>query len=89
MDVRPGKNTPTTTPRAGRGSGAGLRKPRRDALGPRKDIIFRLPEAVAHQLKVVAAYEEMTIQDFCEQAIVPKIQQAMEKHGLSAEQLAR
>jgi hypothetical protein len=44
---------------------------------------------VAHQLKIVAAYEGMTIQDFCAQAIMPQIQQAMQKHGLSAEQLAR
>jgi hypothetical protein len=31
----------------------------------------------------------MTVQDFCEQAIVPQIQKAMDKHGLSAEQIAR
>jgi hypothetical protein len=73
----------------GRGSGAGLRKRQSDARGPRKDIIIRLPEAVAYQLKIVAAYEQMTVQDFCVQAIVPQIQQAMHKHGLTAEQLAR
>lgn len=55
MEVRPG-NTPTTAQRAGRGSGSGLRKQRRDALGVRKDIIIRLPEEVARQLKVVAAW---------------------------------
>jgi hypothetical protein len=88
MEIRPG-STPATAPRAGRGSGAGARKRRSDALGPRKDIIIRLPEAVAHQLKVVASHEKMTVQDFCEQAIVPEIRKAMAKHGLTAEQLAR
>jgi predicted DNA binding CopG/RHH family protein len=88
MEVRPG-HTPTTTQRTGRGSGSGLRKQRRDALGPRKDIIVRLPEEVARQLKVVAACEGMTIQDFCEEAIMPQIRKAMEKHGLSPEQIAR
>jgi hypothetical protein len=88
MEIRPGP-TPTPVQRLVRGSGARARKRRSDALGPRKDIIIRLPEAVAHQLKVVAACEHMTVQDFCEQAIVPEIRKAMEKHGLTAEQLAR
>jgi hypothetical protein len=88
MEIRP-ISIPVTGAGVGRGSGAGLRKRRSDALGLRKDIIIRLPEALARQLKVVAACEGMTIQDFCEQAILPQIQQAMEKHGLTAEQLAR
>ena len=88
MEIRP-TNTPVTGGGTGRGSGASLRKRRSDARGLRKDIIIRLPEAVAHQLKIVAAYEGMTVQAFCEQAILPQIQQAMHKHGLSAEQLAR
>jgi hypothetical protein len=88
MDIRPGK-TQVTGPRAGRGSGAGVRKRRSDALGLRKDVIIRLPEAVAHQLKVVAACEGMTVRDFCELAIVPQIRKAMDKHGLTAEQLAQ
>jgi hypothetical protein len=88
MEVRP-SHTPTTTQRTGRGSGSDLRKQRRDALGPRKDIIVRLPEEVARQLKVVAACEGITVQDFCAQAIVPQIRKAMDKHGLSAEQIAR
>jgi hypothetical protein len=88
MEIRPIKTTDMGE-RVGRGSGAGLRKRRSDARGPRKDIIIRLPEAVAHQLKVVAACEGMTVQAFCEDAIMPQIQQAMHKHGLSAEQLAR
>jgi hypothetical protein len=88
MEIRPA-NTPALGPRIGRGSGARMRKQRSDTLGPRKDIIIRLPEAVAHHLKVVAACEGMTVQDFCEQAIVPQIQQAMDRHGLTAEQLAR
>jgi len=88
MDIRPGH--PSTTPaRAGRGSGERLRQQRRDTLGPRKAIIIRLSEETAHQLKVVAAYEKMTTQDFCEQAIVPCIREAMAKHGLSAEQISR
>jgi hypothetical protein len=88
METRPGTHRVSKL-RESRGSGPGVRKRRSDALGLRKDIIVRLPEAVAHQLKIVAAYESMTVQDFCEQAIVPQIQKAMHKHGLSAEQLAR
>jgi hypothetical protein len=88
MDVRPGSK-PTTTQRAGRGSGSGLRQQRRDALGLRKDIIIRLPEEVARHLKVVAACEGLTVQDFCAQVIIPQIQKVMDKHGLSAEQLSR
>ena len=88
MDVRPGSK-PTTTQGTGRGSGSGLRKQRRDALGSRKDIIIRLPEAVARQLKVVAACEGLTVQDFCAHVIIPEIQKVMQKHGLSAEQIAR
>jgi hypothetical protein len=88
MEIRPGKSKPPK-PGESRGSGPGTRKRRSDALEPRKDVIFRLPEELAHQLKVVAACEGTTVQDFCEDAIVPKIQQAMKKHGLSAEQIAR
>jgi hypothetical protein len=88
MEIRPGV-TSTPVQRVGRGSGAGARKRRSDALGPRKDIIIRLPEAIAHQLKVVATHEKMTVQEFCEQAILPQITKAMDKHGLTAEQLAR
>jgi hypothetical protein len=66
-----------------------VRKRRSDALGLRKDIIIRLPEAVAHQLKVVAACEGVTVQEFCERLIVPEVSRSMEKHGLSAEQITR
>jgi hypothetical protein len=86
METHPGMRN-TAVMREGRGSGAGVRKRRRDALGPRKDVIIRLPEAVVHQLKLVAAYERMTIQDFCEQAIVPQIRQALKKHGVAPDQL--
>jgi predicted DNA-binding protein len=88
MEVRPG-HTPPTTQRAGRGSGASARKQRRDALGPRKDVMIRMPEDVAHRLKVVAAHERMTVTDYCLQVIIPHIDRDLEKHGLSAEQLAR
>ena len=88
METRPRKRQESQL-RESRGSGPGVRKRRSDALGLRKDIIIRLPEEVARQLKVVAACEGMTVQDFCEQAIVPQIRQTMEKHGLSAEQIAR
>ncbi len=87
MEIRPRKRQEPKP--EGRGSGPGARKRRSDALGPRKDVIIRLPAAVAHQLKVVALLERMTVQDFCEQAIVPQIRKGMEKHGLSAEQIAR
>jgi hypothetical protein len=48
-----------------------------------------MPEDVARQLKVVAACEGMTVTDFCLQAIIPHIDKGLEKHGLSAEQIAR
>ena len=88
METRPGKSTAFST-REGRGSGAGARKRRTDALGPRKDIIIRLPEALAHQLKVVAAHEGVTVTDFCLEALIPHIERGIAKHGLTAEQLAR
>lgn len=88
MEIRPGKNQSAGQDK-GRGSGPGARQRRSDALGPRKDVIFRLPEDMAQQLKVVAACEKTTVQDFCEQAIVPLILKAMQKHGLSAEQITR
>jgi hypothetical protein len=88
MEIRP-RATPAPVQPLGRGSGAAARKRRSDALGPRKDIIIRLPDTVAHQLKVVAAHEKMTVQEFCEHAILPEIRKAMAKHGLTAEQLAR
>lgn len=65
-----------------RGNGPNPRHQRSDALGPRKDVIIRMPEDLARQLKIVAAHEEMTITDFCLQAIVPQIDQALAKHGL-------
>jgi len=88
METRPGTRQESKL-REGRGSGPGVRKRRSDALGRRKDVIIRLPEGIARQLKVVAACEGMTIQDFCEQAILPQIQKGMQKHGLSAEQISR
>ena len=87
METRPGTRHESKL-REGRGSGPGVRKRRSDALGRRKDVIIRLPEGIARQLKV-AACEGMTIQDFCAQAILPQIQKGMQKHGLSAEQIAR
>ena len=79
MDIRPGSRTPRP---ATRGSGPGARRRRSEALGPRKDVIIRLPEDVAQQLKLVAVYERMTIQDFCLQAILPRLDKALKKHGL-------
>jgi hypothetical protein len=88
METRPGTCHEAPS-RKGQRSDPGVRKRRRDALGLRKDIIIRLPEEVARQLKVVAACEGKTVQDFCEQAIVPEIRKSMQKHGLSAEQISR
>ena len=79
MEIRPRKNKSKTEKR---GSGPGPRRQRSDALGPRKDIIIRMPEDLARRLKIVAAHEEMTITDFCLQAIVPQIDHALAKHGL-------
>ena len=52
-------------------------------MGPRKDVIIRLPEEVAQQLKLVAVYERTTIQDFCLHAILPSLAKALKKHGLT------
>lgn len=68
-----------------RGSGPGARRRRSDALGPRKDVIIRMPEDLAHQLKVVAAHENMTVQDFCLQVLRPLILHGLHKHGLDPE----
>lgn len=65
-----------------RGSGLGARRRRSDAFGPRKDVIIRMPVELASKLKIVAAHEEMTITDFCLDAIVPQVQEALRKHGL-------
>jgi hypothetical protein len=65
-----------------RGSGPGTRRPRADALGPRKDVIIRMPEAEATQLKAAAALERMTVQDFVLQALRPALELAIRKHGI-------
>jgi hypothetical protein len=65
-----------------RGSGPGARRPRGDALGPRKDVIIRMPEAEATQLKAAAALERMTVQDFVLQALRPALELAIRKHGI-------
>jgi hypothetical protein len=80
MEIRPSNRTPRA---ATRGSGPGARRRRSAALGPRKDVIIRLPEEVAQQLKLVAVYERTTIQDFCVQAILPSLAKALKKHGLT------
>ena len=79
MEIRPGSRAPHA---ATRGSGPGARRRRSEALGPRKDVIIRLPEDVAQQLKLVAVYERMTVQDFCVQALLPSLDKALKKHGL-------
>jgi hypothetical protein len=66
---------------AARGSGPGVRRQRADALGPRKDVIIRMPENEASQLKAIAALERMTVQDFVLQAIRPELERALQKHG--------
>jgi len=80
MDIRPGSRAPRA---ATRGSGPSARRRRSEALGPRKDVIIRMPEDVAQQLKLVALYERMTVQDFCLQAILPNLAKALKKHGLA------
>lgn len=65
-----------------RGSGPGARRRRSDTFGPRKDVIIRMPIEVATKLKIVAAHEETTVTDFCLEAIVPQLQEALKKHGL-------
>ncbi len=79
METRPGKQAKEESTR---GSGPGARKRRSDALGPRKDVIIRMPEGLARQLKIVAACEETTVQDFCLDAIRPQIRETLAKHGI-------
>lgn len=79
MEIRPQNKAQKSVTR---GSGPGA-KPRRIAgTGPRKAVIIRMPEELAHQLKVVAAHEDMTAQDFCLDAIRPLIDKALKRHGL-------
>jgi hypothetical protein len=66
-----------------RGSGPGVRRQRSDALGPRKDVIIRMPEDEATQLKAVAALERTTVQEFVLQAIRPELERAARKHGIA------
>ena len=81
MEIRPQNKAQKSVTR---GSGQGA-KPRRIAgTGPRKAVIIRMPEELAHQLKVVAAHEDMTAQDFCLDAIRPLIDKALKRHGLQA-----
>ncbi|MBM3932767.1 MAG: hypothetical protein FJ319_00415 [SAR202 cluster bacterium] len=82
MEVRPGKRFEPIKPINTRGSGPAAKLRRANDLGPRKAVILRMPEDVAHKLKIVSAHEDMTAQDFCMQAIMPHIQRAMRKHGL-------
>jgi hypothetical protein len=89
MEIRPLGKDKDTRKGESRGSGPGARKRRSDALGVRKDVIIRMPEDIARQLKVVAACENMTVNDFCLEVILPHIEKSMEKHGLSAEQISR
>ena len=66
-----------------RGSGPGVRKPRADALGPRKDVIIRMPEEEATQLKAIAALERTTVQDFVLRAVRPELERALRKHKIT------
>ena len=66
-----------------RGSGPGTRKRRSDDLGPRKDVIIRMPEDEASQLKAIAALERTTIQDFILDALRPELERALRKHGMA------
>ena len=65
-----------------RGSGPGVRRQRSDALGPRKDVIIRMPEEEATQLKAIAALERTTVQEFVLQAVRPELERALRKHGM-------
>ena len=78
MQIRPGKKQQTDA----RGSGPGAKARRSDSQGPRKAMIIRMPEALADQLKAVAALERTTVQDFCLDAILPRLKTAAEKHHL-------
>jgi hypothetical protein len=82
MEIRPRKGAEV---RPTRGSGPGARRRRSDALGPRKDVIIRMPEDLAYQLKILAAHENMTVQDFSLTVLRPSILQGLHKHGLNPE----
>ena len=77
MEMRPGGQLATGA--SGRGSGAVARRPAGEA---RRKLLIRLPETMVDDLKIAVAHEKMSIQDFCEQALGPVIQQALLKHGL-------
>ena len=68
---------------AARGSAPGTRTRRSDDLGPRKDVIIRMPEDEASQLKAIAALERTTIQDFILDALRPELERALRKHGMA------
>ena len=61
-----------------RGSGPG-NKPEKE---PRKDVIIRMPESKAKQLKMLAALEEKTITAICLEAIEKHTKPLKEKHGI-------
>ena len=50
--------------------------------GSAQGDVIRMPEALADQLKAVAALERTTVQDFCLDAILPRLKTAAEKHHL-------
>ena len=81
MEIRPRNKAQKSDTR---GSGPGAKTRRIADTGPRKAVIIRMPEELAHQLKVVAAHEDMTAQDFCLDAIRPLIDKALKRHGLQA-----
>ena len=82
MEIKPNKrNRDYNT----KGSGPSARQRRGDGSGPRKAVIIRMPEEMAHRLKIVAAHEDMTAQDFCLDAIRPQIDKALKRHGLEGD----
>ena len=80
MEISPHKRKAALTNT--RGSGPGAKARRSNHSGPRKSVIIRMSEDMAHKLKIVAAHEDITAQDFCLDAIRPQIDKALKRHGL-------
>ena len=64
-----------------RGGGPATRKRRGKAGVERKDVILRLALKDAQDLKVLAAMERKTVQDFCLDVLLPAIERARRRHN--------
>jgi len=66
----------------GRGSGPGKQNSKQAEKEPRKDVIIRMPESKARELKMLAALEDKTITAICLEAIEKYTKPMKDKHGI-------